>query len=305
MTTLLELRERVKSFYSKNSAYLILLFKFILALLFFMNVNKELGFLEPLNNIFVILVLALICSLLSFFATMGIGFLLVIGHCYTVGIEIALLAFILFLIMIIFYLRFAGENALGLILSPLAITFNIFPAIPVGLGLLSGPTSAMSTVCGIIFYYFMTVVKASADEVQAIEKTEVAKRIQIVINGLIKNQTMWVLIFASVAVIVIVYSLRRLAVKYAWTIAIITGGVSYLVIVLGAKTLMNVQISNVALVVQVFIAVAFMFVIKFFAFNVNYRKTESLQYEDDDYHYFVKAVPKIKAEMPQEIYEEE
>ena len=296
MTELLKLRERLMVFYDEGSAYINLLLKFLLALVFFMNINSTLGFVEQINNIFVVLVLALICSLLSFFATMAVGFLLVIGHCYAVGIEVALIALILFSVLLIFYLRFAGGDSLAVILTPFSYAFNLPCAIPMGLGLLRGPTSAFASVCGTIFYYFMGVVREHAPTIQAIEKTEVAKRVQILVDALIKNQDMWLTIVASIAVVVIIYALRRLAVNYAWTIAIITGAVCYLLIMLGAGLSMNTQIAPLATLVQVLVSCGMMFVIKFFVFNVNYKRTRSLQYEDDEYHYFVKAVPKVTGE---------
>ena len=118
MNVMLEFRERFQVFYNKNNAYLVLLIKFIVALFFFLYINQTLGFMEPLNSIFVVLVLALICSLLSFVATMGIGFLLAIGHCYAVGIEVAAVALVLLLVLLIFYLRIAGEDSVGAILTP-------------------------------------------------------------------------------------------------------------------------------------------------------------------------------------------
>jgi hypothetical protein len=34
-------------------------------------------------------------------------------------------------------------------------------------------------------------------------------------------------------------------------------------------------------------------ILEFFLFNVDYTRTEYLQYEDDEYYYYVKAVPKM------------
>lgn len=293
MTIMLELRERLKVFYNKNNAYMSMFFKFMVALLFFMNINSTLGFMKPLNNMFVVLVLALICSLLSFFATMGIGFVLVIGHCYEVGIEVALFALVLLLVLLIFYLRLAGEDAVGVILTPLAFAWHIPCAVPMGLGLLRGPSSAFASVCGIIFYHFIAVVKEQASVIQGIEQSEMAKKLQILIGGLIKNQNMWLVIVASVAVVIIVYSLRRMMANYAWSIAIIAGGICYLVIMFGAGFFMDAKISIFSNLVQVVIACAIAFLLKFFVFNVDYTRTESLQYEDDDYYYYVRAIPKI------------
>ena len=293
MTIMLEIRERFKVFYNKNSAYIVLFLKFILALFFFLNINQTLGFMEPLNSIFIVLVLALICSLLSFFATIGIGFLLVIGHCYAAGIEVAAFALVILLVLLIFYLRLAGEDAIGVILTPLAFVYNIPFAVPMGLGLLRGPTSLFSVVCGTIFYYFTILIRDQASIMKGIDKSEITKKIQILIDGLIKNRDMWTAIVALVAVVVIVYALRRMVAKFAWEIAIATGGLCYLIIMIGYNSFMDLQVSILGLFVQVIIICAAAFLVKFFVFNVDYTRTESLQYEDDEYHYFVKAVPKI------------
>ena len=36
----------------------------------------------------------------------------------------------------------------------------------------------------------------------------------------------------------------------------------------------------------------------FFVFAVDYTRTEYVQFEDDDYYYYVKAVPKIAISLP-------
>ena len=38
-------------------------------------------------------------------------------------------------------------------------------------------------------------------------------------------------------------------------------------------------------------------ILQFFLFHVDYRRTEYLEYEDDEYHYYVKAVPKVVADL--------
>ena len=293
MKTMLEFRERFEVFYNKNNVYVILLLKFIVALFFFLYINKTLGFMEPLNSIFIVLVLALICSLLSFVATMGIGFLLAIGHCYAVGIEVAAVALVLLLVLLIFCLRMEGEDSVGAILTPLAFMWNIPFAIPMGLGLLRGPTSAFAAVCGTLFYYFMKLVRYQASTIRGIDKSELAKKVKILVDGLIQNEEMWMTIVVSVAVVLVIYSLRRMAIKFAWDIAIVTGGIAYLVVRIGASTIMDLEIFFSGMLLQVIVVCSLGFLIKFFVFDVDYTRTESLQYEDDDYYYYVKAIPKI------------
>ena len=40
-------------------------------------------------------------------------------------------------------------------------------------------------------------------------------------------------------------------------------------------------------------------VLEFFLFSVDYSRTEHVQFEDDEYYYYVKAVPKLTVTPPQ------
>jgi|GEM_PF-556989 len=293
MTFMLELKEKLKIFYAHNSAYLIPVLKFVLALAFFTNINSMLGFMQQLNSIFVVLVLALICALMPFNAMIVIGCMMVVGHCYAVGLEVAAFALILFFILLIFYFRFASREAMGILLSPLAFALNIPCAIPIGFGLMSNPVSAFAAACGLVFYYFMHLVQEKAALIQGLETGELSKKMQILLEGIVQNQTMWLTMITFIAVVIIVYCIRRMSVNYAWQTAITTGGVTYLLIMICGGFFFDVESSAILVIVQVIVSCLLMFVLKFFVFNVDYSRSEYLQYEDDDYYYYVKAVPKM------------
>ena len=40
-------------------------------------------------------------------------------------------------------------------------------------------------------------------------------------------------------------------------------------------------------------------IVKLFVFSVVYTRTEYLQFEDDEYYYYVKAVPKVSVAIPE------
>ena len=89
MTLLLEFREKLKNFYAEYSLFLQPLLKFLLAMVIFKGINWYLPFVKPLDNIFVLLVMALICSILPLNTIVLFGCILIIGQCYGVGIEVA------------------------------------------------------------------------------------------------------------------------------------------------------------------------------------------------------------------------
>ena len=79
----------------------------------------------------------------------------------------------------------------------------------------------------------------------------------------------------------------------------IVGGVTNVVILLVGDLRYDTGISVLSLVLGTLVAILIAKVIEFFAFNVDYTRTEYLQFEDDEYYYFVKAVPKITISTPE------
>ena len=80
MTVLLELKQKIKAFYSEHDMLVLSLLKFLLGFLLFQGINTSLGFMKPLNNIFVVLILAIICAVLPINAMTVIGCIMIIVH---------------------------------------------------------------------------------------------------------------------------------------------------------------------------------------------------------------------------------
>lgn len=292
MTLLLEFREKLKNFYAEYSLFLQPLLKFLLAMVIFKGINWYLPFVKPLDNIFVLLVMALICSILPLNTIVLFGCILIIGQCYGVGIEVAGFALCLFLIMIILYIRFTPGDAIVLLLTPLAFRLGIPCAVPIGFGLTRSPASAVSAGFGVIVYYFLDLVHNSAEVLEGTDPEQMAENLKLLLDGLAGNQHMMMEIIAFVTVLLAVNVIRRLSVSHAWQIAICTGGLVYIVILVAGGLIIDVRTPVIPMIAGTVGAVLISLILEFFLFNVDYSRTEYLQYEDDDYYYYVKAVPK-------------
>ena len=106
MTALLEFKQRIKGLYGKYEIYLLPLLKFILALVYFIWINSNMGYMRALDNVFVVLILALICSILPSGMMIFAGFAMMVGHCYALGIDVA--GFMLVLILFILSFNLCG-----------------------------------------------------------------------------------------------------------------------------------------------------------------------------------------------------
>ena len=290
MTVLLELKQKIKEFYSEHDVLLLSVFKFFLAFLLFNSINSSLGFMEKLDNIFIVLILSIICAVLPVNVMTVIGCVLIVLHCYAVGLEVAGFAALLIILLLILFLRFTSEDNLALVLTPAAFRFHISAAVPIGGGLLRGPACVVPAGCGVILYFFMQVVKDKSTVLQG-KETE-AQKLQILLDGLMKNQEMWLNVLAFVVVLMLVYTISRCSFDYSWRVANAVGAVVYIVIMILGGMFLNVDISMGSVILSAVLSLIIGFVLEFAVLGVDYSRSEKTQFEDDEYVYYVKAVPK-------------
>ena len=293
MTALLELKQKIKEIYGQYEMYILPVMKFVLALVYFLWINANMGYMSRLNNVFLVLILALICSILPSSAMMYIGFVLILVHSYALGIEIAAFMLVLILLMMIFFLRFSGEQNVTFVFTPLSFAFSLPALLPIGSGLMESSLSAIPAGCGVVMYYFIRFLR-SQSTILVNPDLEMTDKLQIMADGLVQNWGMWIAVVAFVAVILLVHLIRTRSFDHAWRISIITGGVAYVFIMLVGSFGMNLNatVAMVPLLICTIAAVLLALVLEFFAFGGDYSRAERLEYEDDEYYYYVKAVPK-------------
>lgn len=294
MTALLEFKQRIKNLYGNIEVYLLPFLKFLLALGYYMWLNYTLGYMEVLRSPFVVLILALLCAILPANVIVYVGFALIIGHCYAIGIEIAAFAPVLILFMMIMFLRFGGKDNIIMVFTPMAFYFGVPALLPIGGGLLCDYFACMPAGCGVVLYYFIKFVNEQANVLSAAATgdTEIITRVKMICDGLMNNQEMWLSLIAVVAVLLLVGLIRKRSFDYAWRIAIVAGGVTYIFVMLGGGLFLNAPVNTVELLVGVVIALIIGLIFEFFIFGGDYTRTERLEYSDDEYYYYVKAVPK-------------
>ena len=288
MTALLEFKQKVKSLYSKYEMYLQPLIKFVLALVYFIWINSNMGYMTALDNIFVVLILSLICSILPSGMMLFTGYVLMTAHSYVLGIDVAAFMLVLILFMLIMFLRFSSGQNIVMVLTPLACAFDLPVLLPIGCGLLGSALSALPAAGGVIIYYFIR----TQSQILQNSDAQILDRITILADGLMKNGEMWLTLVAFVVVILAVNLIRTRTFDYAWHTAIVAGGVIYVVLMLAGSSMMGISISVVPMIIFAVVAVLLGLVLEFFAYGGDYTRTERLEYEDDEYYYYVKAVPK-------------
>lgn len=291
MTALLELKQKIKNLYGQNEIYLLPVFKFVLALTYFLWINEKMGYMSQLNNPIIVLILALICCIMPSSVIIFVGFVLMLGHAYALGIEVAAFLLVLILFMMILFLRFSAGTNIVLVLTPLSFTGGVPALLPIGCGLLSSPASSLPASCGIVIYYFVRFVRAESAYLSNSDVV-ITEKLKAMADGMVQNWGMWITIVAFIATILIVNLIRTRSIDYAWRIAILVGGVTYVLVLLGAGYCLDITFDIIPMIIYTVVSVLVGIVLEFFVFGGDYSRTERLEYEDDEYYYYVKAVPK-------------
>ncbi len=297
MSNLFVWKEQLKNLYAKYSRYIDKVLQFALALAVFALINSNIGFMKGAANPLVTLVLAVICTFPPLTVIIVAAAVLLLLHMFSVSMGVAGLMAALFLIMFIFYIRFTPKQAIVILLTPIAFLLKIPVIIPIVFGLVGTPIYAVPVVFGTVVYYVADYVKSNVTVITGADG--IVKQVMAFAQGAFQNKTMWVTAAAFVICLFAVYSLRRMSMNNSWKVAIIVGAVINMVIIVVGDIAIDVSVAYVNLIAGSAVAVLIAFVLEFFIFSVDYTRTEHMQFEDDEYYYYVKAVPKISVSAPE------
>lgn len=298
MKTLLVAKQYIKNFIAKYEVYLKPLMKLIIALASLMMINGKIGYMQRLDNLSIVLIVALMCSFMPMNFIVFVSAVFVVLHMYALSLECAAITLVVFLILFLLYFRFSPKDTLVVVLTPMTFALGIPYVMPLALGLLGTPVSAVSVGCGVIVTYLINYIADSATTLSGMEAEEMSAKIRFVIDGFIDNKAMMLTIVAFAVTIILVYLIRRLSVDYAWTIAIGAGALADMMILLIGDFMFDTNVSILGLILGSIFAVLIAKLVEFFAFHVDYSRTEKVQFEDDEYYYYVKAVPKVTVATP-------
>lgn len=269
------------------------LLKFAVAYLAFSTINKQIGYMAKLDNMFILLALSLISAVLPNMVMIMMSAVLLILQSYGVHLFACVFVALMLLLLYIFLQRFSDKYSLLLILTPLAACFGLSPVVAVIGGLLLGPAALLPICSGTLVYTVVSVAAECAPAIHGVEVKEFTTVITQLLDSFMGKTDTVLLLIIMASVFLIVYALRRLSVPYAWQIALLCGAAAFFVLVLVGGFFMETSLTAGGMLPGILASVLAGETVTFFKCGLEYKKTQRLQFEDDDYYYYVKAVPKV------------
>ena len=297
------LRENLIQFYKRQEFLLLSVFRFAVSLAVLLLLRGHLGIHGPagaaLNSTLLNVILALVCSLLPTGFSSGIIGLVLVWDLYRLSLEATAICAALILVCLLVYFRFSPRDTMILLLMPVAYALNLHYLVPLLAGLMFGPGAAVAVLFGLLFTKYVLLVEGSLSVLAApagglaLTGERLIANFRLLVDGLVNDKSLVILAAALAAAAIAVCFTRRLAIEYAWVIAITVGCILELIVLLAGDMRYGTEIDLAHVFLGIVISFMLAQIVRFFTFNVDYLRIENVQFEDEDYYYYVKAVPKV------------
>ena len=107
------------------------------------------------------------------------------------------------------------------------------------------------------------------------------------------DKDVWLYAIVAGVTMAVIFVIGLFSFDYALYVAIGVGGAAEVIVAFFAAAVLGVDLSIVSVIIGTVAGVLLGLLLQFMRCAVDYSRKEYLQFEDDDYYYYVKAVPKI------------
>lgn len=299
ITKLLEFRGAARRFFQKYQLITEPVFRFLISYIAFHTINTTLPYNTTVAKPVIELGMAAVGAFLPPVILLLLCALLAILQVYSASPILAALAILIFAVLYCFVARFSGKYGYAIVAVPVLFTFNMPYLIPLLLGMIASPIAVFPTAAGVIIYYVFKVISEAATR-QDITSLDATLALYIdVVNNLFKNKEMFITVAVFTVVIIVMYLVRKLRFEFVFEITIVLGAVLNILGFLLADLQFDIEVKTGSMILGTIISMLIVFVAQFFRMVLDYTSVEHVQFEDDDYYYYVKAVPKIDVSMLQ------
>lgn len=293
MTALLELRQKISEVYGRYEAYVRVCTKCLLAFLIFYMIHRQLVSSMQMRGWAEIVIFTLVAAVLPIGGLSPLMGIFVIVHMVMISVEAGAIAAAFFAFLLLTYFIFKPKQSALIAVMCLAGMLNLTGAAAIPIGLLCSPVAVLPAAAGTFVYGMILTLRQNSSvlETAAVRLTSMEKAAYFV-KAVWSNERLLLLIAALIITIVVVYLIRKLPYSYAWAIAIAAGTACYVLTILVGNVAFGVTVNLLYLSISIIVGILIACVLHVFCFLLDGTHTEFLEYEDENYVYYVRAIPK-------------
>ncbi|MDD3186467.1 MAG: hypothetical protein PHD56_12000 [Anaerostipes sp.] len=290
MEQILLYREKILLFISRHEKIVKNLCKLIGGFLIFHTINLLFGYSDFISQNLVTVLLALICVFLPFSMIYLLGNVVIIIQLASVSMEVVLIYVIAVGLYHLLYQRMFPEIRYLVIITPVFYYLHLPALLPLFVGTFIGIVGIPGIFMGSFIYFFGLSVQVGT--LQIANGTASGQLSNYIAQGALGNSDFFIDLLAFVFVVILVTTIRKLQIPYVWYVSIGAGGVVYLILTLVGGFMTGARVAVVSEIIVVVISSLIVLILEFLDNVIDYSQEEKLEFEDDEYYYYVRAIPK-------------
>lgn len=260
-------------------------------------INSVTGYMKLLTDYPFALILALLCSFLPAGLMMFCGAALILLQFFALSKELCAITALIFVILFCMYLRFGTRKGLYTMLTPVLSAIGVPYVMPVASGLLSQAYTVISVVCGEVAYFILKRVSENSAMFAPANQTSTKSILTFAATQILLDKEMYLYLIAFAVSAVVVFCIRSLPADYSHLIAIVAGIVIQLIVICAGEIYAGNPGAVSRVIIGCLLSLLIAIGVQFMTRSLDYSRVERVQFEDDEYYYYVKAVPKATVQM--------
>ncbi|MGE4214647.1 MAG: hypothetical protein AB7E42_07730 [Anaerotignaceae bacterium] len=310
MEILINFGQSLAAVYKKAEVQFNVVFRLIAGLFVFGRLSVlSMGSASSSKVLIVTLCCAVLTTLISPSIFMVLAALIACFYLSMVSVETALVAFIFCFLLFVFYVRIFPKESLVIPVMLTAYFFKIPYVVPVFAALYIGVRAIVPVGAAVFIWSNTYLLKGMAEIAPKADFTplgildsaiNIYEYLQTTITG---NGWVFVAIVFCFAVIV-GWVISNVFADYERELAIAASGIIIIFGLLIAVFVAGAQVSVIGAILGTIVSCGIVYVVQSMDFVLDYSSAQRVKFQDDNYYYYVKAVPKIKAPNSEPIKQE-
>lgn len=289
MGTLQNLRNQMKELYRIHGVKIQILFKASLFIATIFTVNNTVGSVSILTNPIISIIIAVLLSALPCALSITVLGVIAIGHICNISMLAAGIGLVILALLGILSLRLAPDTQYaGIVAFVISGMGGGFSA-PIIIAMTCQISALVPMLSGLFFYRVLTLIKESREMLEELSMLDGGLEFAQILAG---DKYLLCIILVTAFSFIGASLIKNVEATESWKIGAIVGAVVNIAGTFLLNILLMAKLSIVSIGIWSAVGVVVALVIEYFIHNVDYKAAQTLEFEDDEYFYYVKAIPK-------------
>ncbi|MCR5640960.1 MAG: hypothetical protein K6G04_06350 [Lachnospiraceae bacterium] len=290
MNFFIAMRDRVRTILGTYETIIEHLWNGFVTLFSLTVMNQQFGYASALKSAWIVLAISVLCAFIPMNAIALVLSICLLIHMAYLSLQVALVTGVILVLAYIFARTYQGKQMYHLVGIPLFYQIHAPFILPVEAALMGKPAEITLIISGSLLSFFLRQVR---DDATAL--TDGTMNVLEIIQGeVFGNQIFYVYMIAMITMFLVISQIRTRAIRYSWILSVVYGILVEFVIMVAGYLLLGNKDRIPTLIISNLIALAVGIVTNYLFQDLDYARIEKLQFEDDDYTYYVTAIPKIQ-----------